>query len=100
MRHWLAFGGILLLAVAAIVTAERRKVDAQPSASTLLYLVADTEQELTRMPVRFTRMSDDEEIGIGNQLARNYIDGHEQRRPEEIEVEGYLSQVGTRLAAG
>jgi len=100
MRHWLAFGGILLLALLAIVTAERRKVDTQPSASTLLYLVADTEQELTRMPVRFTRLSDNEEIAIGNELARNYSSSQEQRRPEEIEVESYIAQVGTRLAAG
>lgn len=100
MKRWMALGGILVLAVAAIVTTERHKVDAQPSASTLLYLIADTEQELTRMPVRFTRMSDNEEIAIGNELARNYSNGQEQRRPEQIEIESYLTQVGARLATG
>src|SRR5581483_2131674 len=100
MKRWTPFIGILLLALTAIVIAERRKVDAQPSASTLLYLVADTEQELTRMPVRFTRMSDNEEIAIGNELARNYSSAQSQRRPEELEVESYLTEVGMRLASG
>ena len=55
-----------MLGVAAIVVSERRKVDAPASPAALLYLVADTEQELTRMPVHFTRMSDAEEIRIGD----------------------------------
>lgn len=99
MKHWIAFAGIVVLGLAAIVASERQKVSAEPSAATLLYLVADTEQELTRMPVSFTRLSDNEEIAIGNELARAYDSGREQRHPEEIEVEAYLSQVGTRLAA-
>jgi hypothetical protein len=51
---------------------EHRKVDVPPGPAALLYLIADTEQELTRMPVRFTRMSDEEEIRIGNEIARSY----------------------------
>src|SRR5262249_50851192 len=71
-KHWMAFGGFMLLAVAYVVTSERRKVDVPESAAALLYLVADSEQELTRIPVSFTRMSDEEEIRIGDQLARFY----------------------------
>ena len=44
MTRWIAFAGIVLLAIAAIVVSERRKVDVPASPAALLYLVADTEQ--------------------------------------------------------
>jgi predicted Zn-dependent protease len=98
MTRWIAFTGIVLLGVAAIVTSERRKVDVPVSADALLYLVADTEQELTRMPAKFTRLSDAEEIAIGNEIAR----GNEREGEKDSEtkaIEAYLSQVGARVAA-
>ena len=99
MKRWIALTGIVLLGVAAIWVSERRKVDVPPGPAAVLYLVADTEQELTRMPVRFTRMSDQEEISIGDQLARNYVwTGPDENFPEFREVEDYLTQVGSRLA--
>ncbi len=99
MKRWIALTGIVLLGIAAIWVSERRKVDVPAGPAAVLYLVADTEQELTRMPVRFTRMSDQEEISIGNQLARNYVwTGPEENFPEFKEVEAYLTQVGSRLA--
>ena len=72
MKRWIALSGIVLLGVAAIWVSERRKVDVPAGPAAVLYLVADTEQELTRMPVSFTRMSDEEEIRIGDRLARIY----------------------------
>ena len=99
MKHWFALTGILLLGVAAITVSQRRKVDVPPGPAAILYLVADTEQELTRMPVRFTRMSDEEEISIGNGLTRTYASEREAGKdPQVVEVEQYLSQVGSRLA--
>ena len=74
-------------------------MDVAPSPSALLYLVADTEQELTRMPVSFTRMSDEEEIGIGNALANPYESQPEDKKDSDIrEIENYLTQVGSRLS--
>jgi predicted Zn-dependent protease len=98
MKHWIALTGIVLLGLAAVVISERRKVDAPVGPEALLYLVGDTEQELTRMPVRFTRMSDEEEIRIGNDLARNY---KRDEKPSEdtLVVEKYLDEVGARLAS-
>ena len=62
MTRWIALTGVVLLGLAAVFMSEHRKVDVPPAPAALLYLIADTEQELTRMPVRFTRMSDEEEI--------------------------------------
>ncbi|MGC2058253.1 MAG: hypothetical protein WA653_08340, partial [Candidatus Sulfotelmatobacter sp.] len=72
MTRWVIFAGIVLFGLAAVVVSERRKVDVSASPAVLLYFVADTEQELTRMPVSFTRMPESEEIRIGNELARSY----------------------------
>ncbi len=72
MTRWILLAGIVVMGIAAIVVSERRKVDVEASPAALLYLVADTEQELTRMPTRFARMSDEEEIRIGDETARMY----------------------------
>jgi predicted Zn-dependent protease len=99
MKRWIIFAGILLLGVAAVVVSQRQKVDLPASPAALLYLVADTEQELTRMPVHFVRMSDAEEIRIGNGLAYYYssMEGRE-KTPENTIIEHYLTRVGTELA--
>jgi beta-barrel assembly-enhancing protease len=100
MKHWSIFAIVVLAGIAAIVVAERRHVDVSPDPAPLVYLIADTEQELTRMPVQFTRMSDEEEIRIGNQLAENYNYGEQTNKTaRRIEIENYLKQVGAPLAA-
>jgi beta-barrel assembly-enhancing protease len=97
MKRWMALAGIILLGIASVVVSEHRKVDVPASPAALLYLVADTEQELMRMPVTFTRMSDQEEIRIGDELARSYRMKNDQA-PEVSTVERYLTQVGSQLA--
>ncbi|MGC2475614.1 MAG: M48 family metalloprotease, partial [Candidatus Sulfotelmatobacter sp.] len=77
-----------------------RKVDVPASPAAVLYLVADTEQELTRMPANFTRMSDEEEIRIGDELAKMYGFSPENKNRAEVRiVDLYLKQVGGLLAA-
>jgi predicted Zn-dependent protease len=100
MKRWPIFAGIVLLAIASVVVSERQKVDVPASPAALLYLVADTEQELTRMPVSFARMPDAEEIRIGDELARSYAAQEEQENtPEDMIVQHYLSRVGSELAS-
>ena len=100
MKRWILLAGIVFLGVASVVVTERRKVDVPASPAALLFLVADTEQELARMPVSFVRMPDDEEIRIGNQLARFYSRDEERVKPPEVTiVEHYLTRVGSELAS-
>lgn len=99
MKRWIIFAGIVLLGVAAVVVSERQEVDVPASPSALLYLVADTEQELARMPVTFARMPDAEEIRIGDQLARSYAFREKQENTAESTiVEHYITRVGSELA--
>ncbi|HTR25913.1 MAG TPA: M48 family metalloprotease [Terriglobales bacterium] len=100
MKRWILLAGILMLAVGSVVMSERRKVDVPVSPAAFLYLVADTEQELTRMPVTFTRMSDEEEIRIGNELARAYARNEERENTPEIGIiERHLTKIGEQVAA-
>lgn len=100
MTRWILWTGIVVLGIAAIVASERQKVDGPASPATILYLIADTEHELTRMPMRFTRMSDQEEIRIGDELAHYYLHEEEREKAQEtLVVERYLTQVGGQLAS-
>ena len=101
MTRWILLTGIVAMGIAAIVFAERGKVDAPASPAAMLYLVADTEHELTRMPSRFARMSDAEEIRIGDETARMYGEPNtsDRNKSEIREIEKYLNQVGAPLAA-
>lgn len=98
MKRWVALTAILVLGAAAIILAERRKVDSDASAAAILYLIGDTEHELTRMPVRFTRMSDEDEIRAGNDLAEGYFRDHNENPSEDFtRIQSYLNQVGAPL---
>ena len=99
MKQRLTLAALVLFGVAAIFVSERRRVDVTPGPGAVLYLIADTEQELTRMPASFTRMSDADEIAIGNQLAQSYDPGSRYiSDPDQNEIQNYVSNVGARLA--
>jgi predicted Zn-dependent protease len=98
MTRWIVLIGIVACGIAAVLVSERRKVDVPPSPAAVLYFVADTEREITRMPMRLTRTSDDEEIQAGDELAREY--GQQTQLDEEDAGEqGYIQPVGERVAA-
>ena len=102
MKRAILLVGIIALGIAAVTVSERRQVEVSANPAALLYLVADTEQELTRMPMRFTRMPDAEEISAGNALANNYASlehsGNGENNPDDTVVAKYLARVGSPLA--
>jgi predicted Zn-dependent protease len=102
MKQWGAFAIILLLLGAALITSQKQRINAPVSPEAVLSLVADTEQELTRLPVTFTRMSDQEEIKIGNELAKEYrgLGGDAKHAATTRVVQAYVDRVGRRVAAG
>ncbi|HEY1264456.1 MAG TPA: M48 family metalloprotease [Terriglobales bacterium] len=96
MRRWLGLSVMLLMGIAVVVKSERSKVDVAASPNAVLYFVADTERELTRMPMQLTRLPDAEEVRIGNQLAAGYAISS---GPGVVQMQGYVQQVGAGLAA-
>jgi predicted Zn-dependent protease len=91
------FAVTLGLLAASLIVSQKRKVEASFGPNALLYFVADTQRELTRLPVQFKPVSDDEEIKIGDQLAQ--VLNHEYQDEEHKAVETYLQSVGARVAA-
>ena len=97
MIRWTVWTGIVLCGIAAVFTGERRRVDVPVSPDAVLYFVADTERELTRMPMQLTRMSDADEIRIGDELAQTYASPRElsDNNLEQL----YIERVGARVAS-
>jgi beta-barrel assembly-enhancing protease len=100
MKRWILLSCVALLGLAAVALIQRNKVDATASPEAVLHLIGDTEHELTRMPARFARMPDEQEIRVGNQLAKLYSEEQTQntRTPEDKIIQEYLTRVGLRLA--
>jgi beta-barrel assembly-enhancing protease len=97
MKRAIAFLVVLLLCLAALFFSERHEHSEAVSANAVLNAAADVQRDLTRAPLRFTRLSDSEEIGIGNELADEYL--REQRlNSKEQALEAYVRKVGMTLA--
>jgi predicted Zn-dependent protease len=94
---------VTAVTAAALVSSQLWPADAPADPAPLLYFVADTERELTRLPVAFTRLSDAEEIKIGNEIAAGYASyGRPNRRIQPVNevqfVAAYVGRIGARLA--
>jgi len=105
MKRWTAFAIVVTFGIAALVWSERHPVEVRVTPASLLYFIADSERELSRLPMAATRLSDQEEIDIGNQMAANtYLDRlspgltPEQKQQNQI-VEDYVNRVGAKVAA-
>lgn len=99
MKRWAAFAIVLASLGAALVWCQKTKPQVPVNPDALLFLVADTESELVRLPVRYTRLSDEEEIRIGNALAVRYAGLGGPRSPDDNLISAYVQKVGGHLAA-
>lgn len=100
MKHWTFLILIVAAAISAVYWAEHKKVNAQASPDALVYFIGDSERELTRLPVAMTKISNEEEIRIGNEMAAQYTRWRrpEQESSEDRQVREYVEQVGNRVA--
>ena len=72
MRRLAIFGVVLAVGVSALYFSQRRHDSTPVSANAVVEVVADAQRDLSRVPMRLTRLSNEEEIAIGNQLADQY----------------------------
>ena len=101
MKRWIPLSVIFLAGLLAIVTAERHKIDLRPSPEAILAAVADGQHELTRIPNKLDRMSDEDEVRIGDELARSYEVRWRPTVTEDkaaVEIQAYLQQVGEKVS--
>jgi len=98
MKRLATFVAVLLVGVSAIYLSERRR-DATPvSANAVVEVAADAQRDLTRLPMRLTRLSAQEEVAIGNELAQQYSIDNQKLSAEELALDAYVGRVGNILA--
>ena len=89
---------VLSVALGALYYTQRHNKQAPVSPNAVLEMAADAQRDLTRAPMRFTRLSDEEEIAIGKTLAAHYPP-QQELSPEQQGTAAYVSLLGARLAA-
>jgi predicted Zn-dependent protease len=99
MKHLAIFVVVFAVGVSALYFSQRRHDSTPVSANAVVEVVADAQRDLSRVPMRLTRLSDDEEIAIGNQLADQYSGVTAQLSPEELGLESYVRRVGNNLSS-
>ena len=66
------FFAVLAVALGALWYSQRRTKKTAVSANAVLQMAADAQRDALRAPMKLTRISDEEEITIGRELAKNY----------------------------
>lgn len=99
MKRIPIFIAVLLIGVSAIYFTERRHDSTPVSANPLVEVAADVQRDVTRLPMRLTRLSDKEEIAVGKELAEEYPINNENLPAAEVALEAYVARVGRDLAA-
>lgn len=97
MKQWIIFAAVLALLIGGLVLSQSRHVEAAVGPNALLYFVADTQRELTRLPMKYTQIPDADEIQYGNAIAQVMETSNQDE--EGRVVEAYLRSVGDRVAA-
>jgi predicted Zn-dependent protease len=95
MKRLLILAVILTASGVALYYSERHKQEARVGPEAVLNALADTQRELSRVPAAATRMSDEEEIRIGNALAEHYATHYANADPA---MQDYVSVVGRKVA--
>src|SRR5258706_5272357 len=99
MKRWAVIIVIVAAASASIYVSEHH-ASAPVGPNALLHIVGDTEREATRVPMHFTRLSDEEEVSIGDSIAQRYDTGFRAHWNTETDVpiEKYVQRIGRNVA--
>jgi beta-barrel assembly-enhancing protease len=89
---------ILGFALAGLYRSQRRPKSTPVSSNAIVDMAADAQRDLTRIPMHFTRLSDDQEIAIGRELAARYATQTRKLTPEEEALEKYVTHVGNTVS--
>jgi predicted Zn-dependent protease len=84
-------------ALAGLYWSQRRSKSTPVSANAILNMTADAQRDLSRIPMHFTRLSDEQEVAIGKELAARYARQTRQLTPEEEGLQNYITRVGGSL---
>jgi predicted Zn-dependent protease len=96
---FILFFAILGFSLAGLYWSQRRARSTQSSPNAVVDLLADAQRDLTRVPMHFTRISDDQEMSIGHELAARYSMQFQTFTPKDEALEKYVRRVGGTVAA-
>jgi len=94
----IVFFAVLLTALGALYYSQRRDKQTAVSPNAILQIAADAQRDITRAPMEFTRLSDEEEINLGNQLAQRYASSFQNFTLQENALQSYVIGVGGKVA--
>lgn len=98
MKRAAAFLVVLLVGVTALYFSQKRHDSTPVTANAVVAIAADAQRDLTRAPMRLTRLSDEEEIAVGRQLALQYSIPVERFNAQELGLENYVRRIGGAVA--
>jgi len=94
MKRVVGLAFVLLIAVGALYLAQHKKRTDAVSADAVVDMAADWQRDVTRAPMHFTRISDEQETQIGDELAREYVTEQPTQSAEARATEQYVNEVG------
>lgn len=95
MKRLIILVALLAAAAGALYYSSRHKQETRVGPEAVLNALADTQRELSRMPAAATRISDAQEINIGNALAERYS---AQLGTGDATMQEYITLVGRKVA--
>ena len=93
MKRIPIFIAVLLIGVSAMYFTERHHDPTPVSANAIVEVAADLQRDVARLPMRITRLSDDQEIAIGNVLAQQYSMNQQNLNPEDLALDSYVRRI-------
>jgi len=90
---------ILAISGGALYYSTRHKQETHVGPEAMLNALANTQREISRVPAALTRLSDDEEIRMGDSMAQGYITRYTVNQPEDAALQEYVNKVGVIVAA-
>ena len=101
MKRWLGLLAVMLIAGGALYYSNRHEKDSGVNPNALVNMVAETQRELSRVPMEATRIPDAEEIQIGDGMAARYL-AHmpAPATGNERAMQDYVNEVGASVVGG
>jgi predicted Zn-dependent protease len=99
MKRWLFVAVVVVVAGGALYYSERHQITNHVGPEAVLTAAAEAQKEVSHPVARVVRLSDEEEIEIGNSMAQHYTSSEGANDEANAQMERYVNAVGRQVAA-